>query len=399
MLEKTENKIDILLTRGVEEIIEKDSLILRLKSKKKLIIKHGIDPTGPKIHLGRALQFWKLKEFQDLGHKVVLILGDFTAQIGDASDKLSQRKPLSEKEVKENMRDYKKQIGKILDLKKTEIYRNSQWHNKSSLKDIVKIIQYFTAQQMIHRKNFQERWERGNPISLAELLYPILQGIDSLMIKADVEVGGSDQLFNLKIGREIQKLFGQKPQDIMTLELLPGLDGQKMSTSVGNVINILDKPEEMYGKLMSMRDEAILPYLKLHPILNEQQRKELEEKLKDKNINPKDIKEIVAFEITKLYCAENLARKAKENFEILFKKKLTPDNIPIFEIKKTNYPILDLLFDTKLVSSKSEAKRLILQGGVKINDKVEKDFQKILEIRDNMIIKIGKRKFLKLKTK
>jgi len=394
-----EEKINNLLSRGVEEIIEKDSLIKKLRSGKKLRIKHGIDPTGPKIHLGRALQFWKLKEFQDLGHQVVLIIGDFTALIGDASDKSSQRKPLSEKEIKENMKDYQKQIGKILDLKKTEIHLNSEWHNKTSLKEIIKIAQHFTAQQMIHRRNFQERWERKNPISIAELLYPILQGIDSLKIKADVEIGGSDQLFNLKVGREIQEMFAQEPQDIMTLELLPGLDGEKMSTSKGNTINILDPAKEMFGKLMSMKDEMIEVYLRLYPSLSEEEKEELLNLLKNKSVNPRDIKEKLAFSITKLYWGEKEAQKAKEDFERIFRKKEIPSEISVFLTNKIKYPILDLLFDAKLVKSKSEAKRLILQKGVEINNQLKEDWKEIVEIKDGMIIKVGKRNFVKVKIK
>jgi len=394
-----EEKINNLLSRGVEEIIERDSLIKKLKSGKKLRIKHGIDPTGPKIHLGRALQFWKLKEFQDLGHQVVLIIGDFTALIGDASDKSSQRRPLSEKEIEENMKDYQKQIGKILDLKKTEIHRNSEWHNKTSLKEIIKIAQHFTAQQMIHRRNFQERWERKNPISIAELLYPILQGIDSLKIKADVEIGGSDQLFNLKVGREIQEMFAQEPQDIMTLELLPGLDGEKMSTSKGNTINILDPAKEMFGKLMSMKDEMIEVYLKLYPSLSEEEKEELLNLLKNKSVNPRDIKEKLAFSITKLYWGEKEAQKAKEDFEIIFRKKEIPNEISIFLTNKIKYPILDLLFDAKLAKSKSEAKRLILQKGVEIDNQLKKDWKEIVEIKDGMVIKVGKRNFVKIKIK
>jgi tyrosyl-tRNA synthetase len=394
-----EEKINNLLSRGVEEIIEKDSLIKKLRSGKKLRIKHGIDPTGPKIHLGRALQFWKLKEFQDLGHQVVLIIGDFTALIGDASDKSSQRKPLSEKEIKENMKDYQKQIGKILDLKKTEIHLNSEWHNKTSLKEIIKIAQHFTAQQMIHRRNFQERWERKNPISIAELLYPILQGIDSLKIKADVEIGGSDQLFNLKVGREIQEMFAQEPQDIMTLELLPGLDGEKMSTSKGNTINILDPPKEMFGKLMSMKDEMIEVYLKLYPSFSEEEKEELLNLLKNKSVNPRDIKEKLAFSITKLYWGEKEAQKAKEDFERIFRKKEIPSEISVFLTNKIKYPILDLLFDAKLVKSKSEAKRLILQKGVEIDNQLKEDWKEIVEIKDGMIIKVGKRNFVKVKIK
>ena len=221
----------------MEEIIEKESLIKKLKSGKKLRIKHGIDPTGPKIHIGRASQLWKLRAFQELGHQVVLIIGDFTAQIGDASDKQTKRKALSKKEVKANMKDYAKQIGKILDMKKVELRYNSEWLGKMEIKDLLDLKMNFTAQQMIQRRNFKERWDKGKPIGLHELDYPLFQGYDSMAIKADVEVGGFDQLFNLKTGRVVQKIFKQPSQDILILKMLDGLDGRKMSTSWGNVIN------------------------------------------------------------------------------------------------------------------------------------------------------------------
>ncbi len=235
----------------------------RLLSGEKLRIKHGIDPTGSKIHIGRATQLWKLKAFQDLGHKIVLIIGDFTAQIGDASDKQAARKPLSEGEIRKNLKNYLKQIGKILDIKKTEAHYNSEWLKKMTVRDLLRLSMGFTAQQMIQRRNFKERWDQGKPIGLYELDYPLLQGYDSVAIKADLEIGGVDQLFNLQAGREIQKMFNQKPQDILTLKMLSGLDGRKMSTSWGNVINMIDFPNDMFGKMMSMHDEMIVDYFEL----------------------------------------------------------------------------------------------------------------------------------------
>ncbi|MBU0570184.1 tyrosine--tRNA ligase, partial [Patescibacteria group bacterium] len=256
----TSDKIEDLLNRNVEKIISKKHLFDLLKSKKKLRIKHGIDPTGPKIHLGRAIPLRKLKSFQDLGHQVVIIIGDFTAQIGDASDKHAMRQVLSEKQVKRNMKDYTKQIGKILDMDKVELRYNSEWLGKLSAKDLINLAMRFTAQQMIERRNFKERWDENKPIGFHELNYPLLQGYDSVAIKADVEIGGSDQLFNLGVGRVIQKMFSQKPQDVMLLKMLSGLDGRKMATSWGNIITIVDKSSDMYGKVMSIKDELITEY-------------------------------------------------------------------------------------------------------------------------------------------
>jgi tyrosyl-tRNA synthetase len=389
-------KIEEILTRGVEEIIERKSLIKKLKSGRQLRIKYGIDPTGPKIHLGRAFQLLKLRAFQELGHKIILIFGDFTAQIGDASDKLAMRKALSEKEVKENLKDYPRQIGKILDIKKTEIRYNSEWLSKLSIKDLLRLSMRFTAQQMIQRRNFKERWENGIPIGLHELDYPLFQGYDSVVTKADVEIGGSDQLFNLKIGREIQKIYNLPPQDIMTSKMLTGLDGRKMSTSWGNIITLVDSPNEMYGKIMSMKDELIPEYFELCTFLPLKEIKEIAKDLEMKKINPKDLKKRLAREIVTIYHGKELAETAEKEFERIFKEKKLPTRILKIKIKEKKLNILDLLVKTKLAFSKSEGKRLILQKGIKINGKVETDWQKVIEIKKGMIIQRGKRKFIKI---
>src|SRR6056297_1245772 len=263
MEKNKEKQIEELLERGTERVIDKEKLKEKLLSGEKLRIKLGIDPTGTKIHLGRATALWKLRKFQDLGHQIVLIIGDFTAQIGDASDKQEMRMGLSKEEIKKNMENYLDQIGMILDLDKTEIHYNSEWLGELSAGDLLSIAKKFTAQQMIQRRNFKERWEQNKPIGLHEITYPILQGYDSVQIKADVELGGYDQLFNLKVGRQMQKLYDQEPQDMMTMEMLYGLDGRKMSTSWGNVINLVDEPKEMFGKIMSMKDELIGDYFRL----------------------------------------------------------------------------------------------------------------------------------------
>jgi tyrosyl-tRNA synthetase len=389
-------KIKELLTRGVEEIIDKNHLEGRLKRGQCLRIKHGIDPTGPKIHLGRASQFWKLRGFQELGHQIVLIIGDFTGMIGDASDKDSLRPVLSEKQIKENMKDYAKQIGKILDMDKVELHYNSEWLDKLTAKDLIKLSMNFTAQQMIQRRNFKERWEESKEIGLHELSYPLLQGYDSVAVKADLELGGSDQLFNLLAGRDLQKSFGQEPQDIMTTKMLLGTDGRKMSTSWGNVITIMDGAEDIYGKVMSMRDECIPEYFELCAQTSLQEVQSIKTKLSGGRANPRDIKAKLAREIVSIYHGGAAARRAEEEFNRVFKKKEAPSEMTVVKIKAGKYPILDLLVRLKMALSKAEAKRLVVQGGVKIGGKTEKDWHKNIEALSGMVLQVGKRKFVKL---
>jgi tyrosyl-tRNA synthetase len=389
-------KIEELLARNTEEVIERANLFRKLKSSRKLRIKHGLDPTGPKIHIGRAIQFRKLKSFQELGHQIVLIIGDFTAQIGDASDKQAMRKALSEKEIKENMKDYEKQIGKILNMKKVEIRYNSEWLAKLTIKELLSLAMHFTAQQMIQRRNFKERWDQGKPIGVHELTYPLFQGYDSVAVKADVEIGGSDQLFNLKVGREIQKMFGQSPQDIMTSKMLSGLDGRKMSTSWGNVVTIIDKPNDMYGKIMSMKDELIPEYFELCTDVSLSEVEKIKKGLKLKKLNPRDTKARLANEIVKIYYSLEAAQKAEKEFNKVFKEKELPSKIPGIRIKERSLNILDLLVKTRLTDSKSEAKRLVSQKGVKINREVQDDWRKEIEIKKGLIVQVGKRKFVKL---
>jgi len=388
-------KIEEILSRGAEDIIDKKHLKEALLSGKKLNIKFGIDPTGPKIHLGRATQLMKLRDFQDLGHKITLIIGDFTAMVGDASDKTAMRRPLGPREIKENMKDYLPQIGRIIDLKKAAVRYNSEWLSKLKTKELIEICMHFTAQQMIQRRNFKERWESGKEIGLHELLYPIFQGYDSVAVKADLELGGFDQLFNLKAGRELQRLFNQKPQDIMTLKMIYGLDGRKMSTSWGNVINISDDPEDMFGKIMSLRDELIVGYFESCtrvPLA------EAKNALKEKN--PRDVKKRLAKEIVANFHSKRQAEEAEKEFEKIFEEKSLPSEIKEVKIKEKKLNILDLLVSAELAKSKAEAKRLVEQGGVKTikgkESAVEKDWKKIITI-ENMVIQSGKRNFRKIK--
>ena len=392
-----EKRIKELLSRGVERIIDEKSLLAKLKSGKQLIIKHGIDPTGSKFHIGRAISLWKLKEFQELGHKIVLITGSFTAQIGDASDKQAMRKPLTVQEIKENMKNYEKQLGQILDLKKTEFNYNNTWFDKMNVKELLKLTMGFTAQQMIQRKNFKERWEQQKPIGVHEILYPIFQGYDSFIIKADLEIGGNDQLFNLVVGREIQKMLGQKPQDIMIFEMLLGLDGRKMSTSWGNVINTTDSADDQYGKIMSMKDDLIFDYMRLATKIPLDEIENYKKQIREKRLNHKIAKEKLAFELVKMYHGENLAQKAQKNFSTIFKEKKLPEKIETKKISGKKMPAVELLFKSGLVNSKSEARRIIGQNGMKIDGKISNDWKKEIDIRNEILIQVGKRKFLRIK--
>ncbi|MFH0819437.1 MAG: tyrosine--tRNA ligase [bacterium] len=391
------NKIEELLSLGSVDLIVKESLRQRLYSGCQLRIKHGIDPTGPKIHLGRASTMRKLARFQELGHKIVLIVGDFTAQIGDASDKNEERPMLTREQVKKNLKNYLGQINKILDIKKAEVHYNSQWLAKLNYYDFCRQANIFSVAQMLDRENFSQRFKTGVRISLREFLYPLMQGYDSVAIKADIEIGGSDQLFNMLAGRELQRLYGQLPQDIITYKLLDGTDGRKMSTSWGNIILITDEPNEMFGKIMSMKDELMIQYFELATDVPMPEIKEIENKLKNNSVNPRDIKIRLALEIVSIYHGAKLAQKAKENFEKVFQKKETPEKVTSFKLQVSSYKLIDLLIETKLAASKNEARRVIEQGGVKIDDQIIKDPSCQIEInKKGKIIQKGKRQFVRV---
>ncbi len=388
-----DKKIKTLLTKNVVEIIEKEHLENKLKSGKKLRIKLGIDPTGPKIHLGRVIALWKLKEFQDLDHQIVLIIGDFTGLVGDASDKASARPALNEGQIKINMADYSKQISKILNMEKVELRYNSDWLSKLTLKEIIKLASLFTVHQLINRRNFKERFDAEQQIGLNEFLYPLLQGYDSVAIGADIEIGGTDQLFNLKAGRKIQEFHNQEPQDIMTLEMLVGTDGQKMSTSLGNVINIADEPNEMYGKIMSMRDELVVEYFARCTDLDEKKIKEIKEGFKNKTVDPFQAKSDLAFEIVDLYHGKMVAEKAKDYFIKTFQKKELPKDVPEIRLQKEK-ELADILIENNFINSKSSFRRLIKEKAIEVDGTIVDDIHCL--IKKPSIIRVGKRKFLKL---
>lgn len=397
MLQNKE-KIKELLTRGVEEIIDYNHLKKELEAGKKLRIKLGIDPTSPNLHLGNSVALLKLKGFQELGHQIVLVLGDFTAQIGDPSDKLEKRPFLSKEEIEKNLKSYKEQIGKILDIDKVEWRRNSEWLNKLSLMEFAKLADLMTVGQVLQRRNFKERLKKGEEITLREIYYPLYQGYDSVVVKADLEIGGNDQLFNLLVGRKIQEAYGQKPQDIMTLKMLEGLDGEKMSKTRKNIINLLDPPDEMFGKIMSMHDELIIKYFILSTEVPMKEINKMAEEMK-KGANPRDFKARLAYEIVKMYYNEEKAKLAEKEFNRIFREKKLPTKIKKCELKVKKIKITDLLVKTRLASSKSEAQRLVQQGAVKIDEQTEKDWRKEIRVKSGMILKVGKRRFIQLDIK
>ncbi len=392
-------KVKELLNRGVEEIISKSHLSKRLKSGEKLRVKFGIDPTAPDLHLGHFVLLRKLRQFQDLGHKVVFLIGDFTAKIGDPSGRMETRKPLTDKEIKEDMKDYVEQASKVLDMKKVEIRHNSEWYKKKRAMFLMDLASRFTFARVAERDDFKKRLKEGLDVGMLELIYPLLQGYDSVELKADVEVGGRDQKFNLLMGRKVQKRYGQLKQDVITTPLLEGTDGvRKMSKSYGNYISLTASPSEMFGQIMSISDNLIWKYFNLLTDIPEKQIENLKEKvLYKKKISPKEAKAQLSREVVAGFYGKKEAEKAEKEFNKVFKDKEIPEDVPEFKIKEKKIPILDLLVKTDLASSKSEAKRVIEQGGVKINGEVQKDWKKEIEIERGMIIKVGKRRFAKVK--
>jgi len=389
-----------LLTRGVTEIINKEEIEKALKTKKKLRIKFGIDPTAPDIHLGHTVPLRKLKQFQDLGHEIILIIGDFTATIGDPSGRLELRKPLAREQIKEFMKDYKKEISKIIDFKKAEIRYNSEWYDRLGAMFLYELTSKITVARAIERDDFRKRLRQDQDVSLLEIIYPLLQGYDSVEVKADLEIGGTDQKFNLLMGRKIQKRYGLKEQNIMTLQLLEGTDGvRKMSKSYGNYIGIFENPQAMFGKIMSIPDSLIVKYFRLLTDVSDNEIDKIKEDLQNvniTNINPRDFKIRLALEIITMYHGAKEAQKAKEEFEKVFTKREVPKDIPIFKIKKGQVKLIDLLLNLKLVSSKSEAKRLIEQGAVDIDGVKISDKEKEIVPKKNMVLKVGKRKWARI---
>lgn len=386
-------QIEELLTRGVEEIIQKPHLETALKSGKKLRVKLGIDPTSPNIHIGRAVVLWKLRSFQDLGHKVVFIVGDFTGLIGDTSDKDAERPMLTEAQVKANLKSYFQQAFLILDKSKTETYYNSKWLKKLGLGELGKLANAFGLHEFSSRELIKKRLDAGKRVSVRELLYPLMQGYDSIAVKANIELGGTDQRYNMLAGRVLQPLYNQIPQDIIMFSLLEGTDGRKMSSSWGNVINITESPNEMFGKVMSVNDDLIKKYFTLAtrvPL------SEVEKVIKN-NKNPRDQKIILAEELTSLYHGKQKAALAKQSFISQFSNKQLPDKISEISVSKGIYPTAELLLKLKLVESKSEARRIIEQNGLKVDGQLFKESSIEIKQKNNLLIQVGKRRFIRIK--
>ena len=395
-------KNEEFLLRWTDKIYPSKEEFLKVLNTKKLVIYHGVDPTAPDLHLGHSTNYLLLKNLQKLGHKIILLIGDFTAEIGDPTGKLSDRKPLTKKEVTENYKSYKEQTGKILDFKSkknpVQIKFNSKWLEKLNLKDVIKLAANFTHGKIIKRNMFQERLKKGKEIFLPEFLYPLLQGYDSVVMDVDVEVGGTDQTFNMLIGRDLMRKYKNKEKFVITTPLLENSKtGKKlMSKSEGNYIALNDKPNEMFGKVMALPDETIMSCFKLCTEVSTPEIKTMEKNLKSKKELIRDIKARLAKEIVGMYYNKKTALIAEKEFEKIFKQKELPTKIPGCKIKEKTISILDLLVKAGLACSKSEAKRLIIQKGVKINSKIESDWKKEIETEKGMIIQVGKRKFVKL---
>ena len=389
-----------LISRGVEEIIPEDELKKKisksLENNKPLKIKLGCDPSRPDLHIGHSVVLRKLSHFQQLGHKAILVIGDFTAMIGDPSGRNKTRPQLTIEETKANAETYIDQAAKILDIEELEIVFNSHWLNKMSFSEVIKLCSQYTVARMLERDDFTKRFKSETPISIHEFMYPLAQGMDSVELEADIELGGTDQKFNLLVGRDLQKENGQKPQSIITLPLLEGTDGKdKMSKSYENDIGLMDDPESMYGKTMSIPDELIYKYYSVALDLEESKLLSIKEKLDDKSTNPRDIKRDLAKEVVQMYHGEKKSQEAQAHFEKVIVNKENPDEMDEFKVKNET-TIVDLLFDSGLALSRGEAKRLIKQGAVKIDGvKIDKlDYQ--LHSNENKIIKAGKRRFLKI---
>ena len=382
-------QIDALsqIRRGTNEIISEEELVKKLNSGKKLRIKLGVDPTAPDLHLGHSVIINKLKTFQDLGHTIVFLIGDFTARIGDPSGRSATRPMMTEEQIMANIKTYQDQVFKILDKDKTEVVFNSKWLNKLGIEGLLKLASKHTVAQMLVRDDFEKRFKADIPISIVEFMYPLLQAYDSVALQADVELGGNDQKFNLLLGRDMQRDAGQEPQVVITMPLLVGTDGvKKMSKSYKNYIALNDKPQDMFGKIMSISDELMMVYYEL---LTQENLEEI------KQMHPKEAKMKLGMIIVERYWGKEEAQTAKDEFNKIFANKDLPTEIEVYKCNKNKIRLSELLFVSKMVASKNEARRLIEQGGAKVNnEKVTTDIE--IEIKDGTILQAGKRKFKKI---
>jgi len=390
-----------ILSRGTVDILPenalKEKLVTAEKEKRPLRVKLGIDPSSPYIHLGFTIPLRKLRSFQDFGHTAVLIIGDFTGRIGDPTGKNKTRPQLTDEDIKNNMETYKDQVFKILDRDKTEIRYNGEWSDKMTPQDVVKLTSKCTVARMLERDYFSERYKSGVPISIHEFLYPLFQAYDSVAVKADVEIGGTDQTFNFLLGRIIQEEYECAPQVIMTMPLLEGIDGvRKMSKSYGNHIGITDSPKEMFGKTMSIPDNLIIKYFTLATDLDMKEIERLDNSIKAGE-NPKNAKVLLAKKIIEMYHSKEDAENAEEEFNRIFKDKGLPDEMAEISLDyQTEYKMVSLLTEIKLTKSNSDARRLLLQGGVKINQQTVNDVNMLYKPSKGDVIQVGKKNFIRI---
>lgn len=396
-----------LLKKGAVEIIQEEDLVRKLersiKENKPLRVKAGFDPTAPDIHLGHTVLLRKMKHFQELGHEVIFLIGDFTGLIGDPTGRSATRPAMTREEINKNAETYKQQVFKILDPQKTIVDFNSRWLGALSSFDIIKLASKYTVARLLERDDFTKRFKAGLPISVHELLYPLMQAYDSVALQADVELGGTDQKFNLLVGREIQREYGQEPQVILTMPLLEGLDGvEKMSKSLGNYVGINEPPEEMFGKLMSISDELMYRYYELLTDVSMDQIETWKKQAKAGQVNPRDLKAQLARMIVSDFWGEEEAKRAADEFDRVFKHKDLPSEMEekVMEVSQDSPQVglIDLMFNLGLVPSRGEAKRLIRQGGVYVDgQRIESLEHKLDGTKAEQVLKIGKRKFYKIK--
>ncbi len=387
-----------IIRRGTEEILLEEDLVERLKTGKPLRVKAGFDPTAPDLHIGHTVLLNKMRQFQELGHDVLFLIGDFTGMIGDPSGKNETRPPLSREQVEANAATYKKQVFKVLDPKKTQILFNSEWMNKLSPADLIKLAATHTVARMLERDDFHKRYVNGQSIAIHEFLYPLLQGYDSVEMRADIELGGTDQKFNLLMGRELQKHFGQKPQTVITLPLLPGLDGiKKMSKSLGNYIGIDEKPADIFGKVMSLSDETMWLYFQLISFRSLAEIKSYREEVNN-GLNPRDIKFRLAEELVERFYDRAEAKLAHENFVAQFQKGAIPDDLPEVHLQsgKEGLAIATIIKSAGLTESTSDAFRMLDQGAVKLDGERVNDRGLMLHVGQTVILQVGKRRFAKI---
>tara|TARA_Y100000748_G_scaffold97128_1_gene80936 strand:- start:351 stop:1550 length:1200 start_codon:yes stop_codon:yes gene_type:complete len=388
-----------IIKKGTDEIINEELLIKKLKSSKPLIIKAGFDPTAPDLHLGHTVLLNKLRQFQDLGHSVIFLIGDFTATIGDPTGKTELRPVLSQEEVLKNAETYKNQVFKILDKDKTLVKFNSEWLGKLSAAELIQIIGSYSVARMLERDDFKKRFKTNRNISIKEFIYPILQGYDSVALNADIELGGTDQKFNLLMGRYFQSIKNPDQEDakqvVITLPLLEGLDGvKKMSKSLNNYIAIDDSPKEMFGKIMSISDELMWKYYEILSSINKKELDNLKKSATDNKINPRDVKFDLGTEIVSRFYSNKEAEKAKNDFLNVFQQNKAPEDIKLLEIN--SMPLPNILKHIGFVPSTSEARRMIQQKALKIDDKIEDSIDKVLK-EGTYLLKLGKKKFIRVK--